>query len=220
VERDGDDIRVTNRNLLKYRDEYSKKSRHTPDDVPPRTEGEGEGEAEGEKTKDTSAEGSDKAAASAPPPSRGVFELPLANKKTFDVPEDIYNECVNAYPGVSVMAELAKMRVWLLTNPRKGKTVTGMPKFINSWLGRAQDDVSKKAGGTYVNGNGKKPGIVEAQSVELQGYLDNLRATTGPVGGGDLSPGTDDGQAITARGARRVDSKSGIVLVRAIDSGL
>ena len=39
VERDGDDIRVTNRNLLKYRDEYSRKSGHTPENVPPRTEG-------------------------------------------------------------------------------------------------------------------------------------------------------------------------------------
>lgn len=44
VQRTGNDILVTNRNLLKYRDEYSKKSRYTPDNVPTRTEGEGEGE--------------------------------------------------------------------------------------------------------------------------------------------------------------------------------
>jgi len=48
VERDGEDVRVTNRNLLKYRDEYSKKSVHSPDNVPPRTEGEGEGEGKAE----------------------------------------------------------------------------------------------------------------------------------------------------------------------------
>lgn len=47
--RDGDEILVTNRNLLKYRDEYSKKSGPTPDNVHPRTEGEGEGEKEGEQ---------------------------------------------------------------------------------------------------------------------------------------------------------------------------
>ncbi len=44
VERDGNDIRVTNRKLLKYRDEYARKSGHTPDKLPARTEGEGEGE--------------------------------------------------------------------------------------------------------------------------------------------------------------------------------
>lgn len=36
-------------NLLKYRDEYSKKSRQTPDNVPPRTEGDKEGEQIEEK---------------------------------------------------------------------------------------------------------------------------------------------------------------------------
>ena len=35
VERHGDDIRVTNRNLLKYRDEYSRKSGHSQDKVAP-----------------------------------------------------------------------------------------------------------------------------------------------------------------------------------------
>lgn len=35
VERDGCDIRVTNRKLLKYRDEYSRKSGHDPDKVAP-----------------------------------------------------------------------------------------------------------------------------------------------------------------------------------------
>jgi hypothetical protein len=49
VERDGSDIVVTNRNLLKYRDEYSKKSGHSPDNVRPRTEGEGEGDKEAKK---------------------------------------------------------------------------------------------------------------------------------------------------------------------------
>lgn len=36
--RDGSDITVTNRKLLKYRDEYARKSGHSPDNIPPRTE--------------------------------------------------------------------------------------------------------------------------------------------------------------------------------------
>ena len=49
VERHGSDIRVTIPNLLKYRDEYSKKSGHTPDTVRTRTEGAGEGDTHTEK---------------------------------------------------------------------------------------------------------------------------------------------------------------------------
>lgn len=49
VERDGNDIRVTNCNLLKYRDEYSRKSGVTPENVPARTEGDKEGEKEERK---------------------------------------------------------------------------------------------------------------------------------------------------------------------------
>lgn len=38
VEWIGSDVRVTNRKLLKYRDEYSRKSGHAPENVPPRRE--------------------------------------------------------------------------------------------------------------------------------------------------------------------------------------
>ena len=54
VKRDGDELTVTNRNLLKYRDEYSKKSGQSPDNVPPRTEGEGDRDKEVDTEKDSS----------------------------------------------------------------------------------------------------------------------------------------------------------------------
>jgi hypothetical protein len=44
VTRDDSGIVVKNRNLLKYRDEYSRKSGVSTDNIPSRTEGEGEGE--------------------------------------------------------------------------------------------------------------------------------------------------------------------------------
>jgi hypothetical protein len=58
VERDGDDVRVTNRNLLKYRDEYARKSGHSQDNVRPRTELEGEGELDTETDKEILAQNS------------------------------------------------------------------------------------------------------------------------------------------------------------------
>jgi hypothetical protein len=51
VERDGNDISVTNRNLLKYRDEYSRKSGETPDNIPPRTDGDKDGDGNKETEK-------------------------------------------------------------------------------------------------------------------------------------------------------------------------
>lgn len=49
VTRTDSDVRVTIPNLLKYRDEYSRKSGQSPNDIPPRTEAEGDGDIEGDK---------------------------------------------------------------------------------------------------------------------------------------------------------------------------
>jgi hypothetical protein len=76
-------------------------------------------------------------------PAAGVFELPLIGEKgEWQVPESLYRELVAAYPGVSVLAELAKMRAWLITNPLKRKTASGLPRAINSWLGSAQNSIA------------------------------------------------------------------------------
>ena len=54
-----------------------------------------------------------------------------------------------AYPRVDVQSELNKMHQWLLANPGKRKTQRGLPRFINSWLSRANekgaDDGNKRA---------------------------------------------------------------------------
>jgi hypothetical protein len=43
----------------------------------------------------------------------------------------------HAYPEVDVFAELNVMAVWLDSNEPKRKTERGMPRFVNSWLSRA-----------------------------------------------------------------------------------
>ena len=43
----------------------------------------------------------------------------------------------HAYPEVDVFAELNVMAVWLDSNEPKRKTERGMPRFVNSWLARA-----------------------------------------------------------------------------------
>ena len=44
-----------------------------------------------------------------------------------------------AYPAVSVDAELSKMAAWLDSNPKNRKTASGIKRFCNAWLSRAQD---------------------------------------------------------------------------------
>jgi hypothetical protein len=43
------------------------------------------------------------------------------------------------YPNVDVYQELNAMTGWLDANPKKRKTKTGIKRFVNSWLARAQD---------------------------------------------------------------------------------
>jgi hypothetical protein len=94
-----------------------------------------------------------------------VFDLPLIGKKVYGVPRKLHDEFRDAYPGVSVMAELGRMRAWLLANPTKMKTANGIPRFINSWLANAQNEggrsgTSNPSGGTGSN-RGAAVGRVE-----------------------------------------------------------
>jgi hypothetical protein len=38
-----------------------------------------------------------------------------------------------------IIQQLKAMRGWSLANPKKAKTVSGMPRFINSWLAKDQN---------------------------------------------------------------------------------
>ena len=69
-----------------------------------------------------------------------VFTLPCTSNHTYGMPDTFYEKLCIAYPGVNVKSELAKMCAWLEANPTKKKTIKGIPRFINSWLAKAQDN--------------------------------------------------------------------------------
>lgn len=83
----------------------------------------------------------------ATPLEETVFDLPCTSGQTYRLPESLYASMVKAYPGISVMSELEKARVWLLANRTQMKTVKGVPRFLNSWMSRAQNNC-KPNGGT------------------------------------------------------------------------
>lgn len=114
---------------------------------------------------------SDAGASSAPEPEgeqeQSVAMIPLADGSEFPVPASLASEYAAAYPGVDVAGELAQVRAWCLSNPRKRKTKNGIRRFLNSWLDRAQNQVggqraSPVAGGTWAR-----------QGVSRQGGFEN-----------------------------------------------
>ena len=60
------------------------------------------------------------------------------NGSEYAIPDALYEEFVVAYGEEMVRQECEAMRLWLITNPTNRKTISGMPKFMNSWLKRTK----------------------------------------------------------------------------------
>lgn len=71
--------------------------------------------------------------------TQNAILLPLNDGSDFPVTEDMVAEFSGLYPAVDIMQELRNMRGWLLNNPKNRKTMSGIRRFINSWLSREQN---------------------------------------------------------------------------------
>lgn len=85
--------------------------------------------------------GAEPQAASTPPPA--IF-LPLNDGTEYPVSQEQCHEWAGLYPAVDVIQQLRQMRAWLIANPRKKKTKSGINRFIVTWLSKEQD-----RGGVY-----------------------------------------------------------------------
>jgi hypothetical protein len=69
-----------------------------------------------------------------------LLTFPCEGKiQTFDVTTDLVATYEGLYASMDVMQELRRMLAWVKANPTKKKTAKGMPRFIDSWLSRAQN---------------------------------------------------------------------------------
>lgn len=75
----------------------------------------------------------------APPDEPIAIELTLNTGAQHPVTEAFASQMQSLYPAVNVAQELRAMCGWLLANPTKRKTKTGITRFINSWLAKCQD---------------------------------------------------------------------------------
>lgn len=76
----------------------------------------------------------DESPSSIPEDAARVF--PLKNGSDYTAPEDLIEKLKATYQNLDVEFHLKKARLWLITTPSKRKTESGMPRFLNGWMGR------------------------------------------------------------------------------------
>ena len=89
-------------------------------------------------------------------PPRCNIEFVLKSGAIYLVCDADYVRWKETFP-CDVDLELRKASEWLRSNPSKRKTKTGMPRFISSWLGRADEEKPKGKNGERMikMGNGE-----------------------------------------------------------------
>lgn len=99
-----------------------------------------------------------------------ILEFPVVGRKKgpFDLTKELFEEYKASFPDVDILAECRSARAWCISNPKKQKTLTGMPRFLCSWLSRAQNQG---------NSNGKQQfRPVQSAAYSAPGYRDEVAA--------------------------------------------
>lgn len=101
-----------------------------------------------------------------------VATLTLLDGSSFVITEDDAEKDQKAYPAIDVISEYQKMSRWLDANQKNRKTRSGIKRFINSWLSRAQNSARASSG--------TKTKTVSAQQYTQRVYSeDELRSVSG-----------------------------------------
>ncbi len=126
----------------------SRRKYPAPEDFSEETEGQPEDEPEEVsaapaparmETEDSSPDDSSPDDSSPEDSSPPVLTLPLNDGSEYPVTQAEADEYAALYPAVDILQELRAMRGWCLNNERRQKTRSGIRRFINSWMARAQD---------------------------------------------------------------------------------
>lgn len=68
-----------------------------------------------------------------------LLVMPCTGGRSWTVTRGYLDGVRDAYPGIDLLSECRKAKVWLEANPRRKKTYTGMKAFLTSWFSRAQN---------------------------------------------------------------------------------
>jgi hypothetical protein len=178
--------------LLKYRDEYSRKSGQTPDKLPARTDTDGETDTDVDGEVSTFAQ-SDESLHASPPPVVALVPVPPQEPPMGTIPlvdgsnwpftqEDVSGWC-EAYPAVDVLQQLREFREWCKANPTKRKTRKGIRRAITQWLGSEQDKAGRPGGWN------ERTTATQRSLTAAGQYLETLRDSEGADAPEHPSPG-------------------------------
>lgn len=78
-------------------------------------------------------------------PDDVVFiEIPTnKSNETFPVYDSYVSKMQVLYPAVDVKSEIRRATAWCINNPKNRKTKSGINRFLNSWLSRAQNNAGR-----------------------------------------------------------------------------
>ena len=96
-----------------------------------------------------------------------VSTLTLVSGDKHPITAEQVQQFSKSYPAADVMLELSKMESWLMTNPKKRKTASGIMRFVNSWLTRVQDQ-----GGSRRTPSAKPRYKSESQTLNANDYAE------------------------------------------------
>lgn len=85
----------------------------------------------------------------------------LNNGENWEPEEGDIIQWQRAYQAVNVHKELLAMESWLDANPTRRKTKTGIKRFVNSWLSRAQNQ-----GGSSPMAKSIKTNSIRARTID------------------------------------------------------
>lgn len=73
------------------------------------------------------------------PTAAPVISMPLNDGTEFPVTEEMVKEWGELYPAVDVMQQLRNARGWLVDNPTRRKTKSGIGRYLHNWLAKEQN---------------------------------------------------------------------------------
>lgn len=76
------------------------------------------------------------------PPEEPVVEFPLKDGTGYAVSPEQCQTWAGLYPAVDVIQQLRNMKGWLEANPTRRKSRAGVPRFVNAWLAREQNQAN------------------------------------------------------------------------------
>lgn len=95
-----------------------------------------------------------------------VITLPLNDGSEYPITESDVEGWNASYPAVDVMQQLRNMREWLLSNPTRKKTKTGIRRFITTWLAREQDRGGTRGQPAARSGTTERQGITRNDDID------------------------------------------------------